>query len=245
MSPAKKSSPHTPHVRTVRTFRRFTRLQRWEHGLLILTVLLLLLTGLPQKYRSTEWSQQILSTPERVASLQQIHHITAIFLGVLVVYHLFNAFYLMFRRRLSADMFPNLQDVKDAWHTLLYLLFIKKTRPGFGKYNFEQKVTYWFVFFGIAILGASGLVLRYPEIVTRFLPGGIIPAAKLAHSNEALVLAIFILIWHFYHVHIERLNLSIFTGWLNSEDMHTYHTLEYRHQTGRLNEKPKSGEKKS
>ena len=78
MSPAKKSSPHTPHVRTVRTFRRFTRLQRWEHGLLILTVLLLLLTGLPQKYRSTEWSQQILSTPERVASLQQIHHITAI-----------------------------------------------------------------------------------------------------------------------------------------------------------------------
>ena len=245
MSPAKKSSPHTPHVRTVRTFRRFTRLQRWEHGLLILTVLLLLLTGLPQKYRATEWSHQLLSTPERVASLQQIHHITAIFLGVLAVYHLFNAFYLMFRRRLSADMFPNLQDVKDAWHTLLYLLFINKTRPSFGKYNFEQKVTYWFIFFGIAILGASGLVLRYPEIVTRFLPGGIIPAAKLAHSNEALVLAIFILIWHFYHVHIERLNLSIFTGWLNSEDMHTYHTLEYRHQTGRLNEKPKSGEKKS
>lgn len=244
MSPAKKTSPRTPPIRTLRTFKRFTLLQRLEHVLLILTVLVLLLTGLPQKYRSTEWSQQILSTPERVASLQHIHHITAIFLGIEVSYHILNAFYLMFRRRLSADMFPNLQDVRDAWHTLLYLLFLKKRKPVFGKYNFEQKVTYWFVFFGIGILGTSGLILRYPEFFTRFLPGGVIPAAKLAHSNEALVLAIFILIWHFYHVHLERFNLSIFTGWLNAEDMHTYHSLEYRHMTGHSTDSHKPGEKK-
>jgi formate dehydrogenase subunit gamma len=242
MSPAKKSSPRTPHIRTLRTFRRFTLLQRLEHILLILTVLILLLTGLPQKYRSTEWSQQILSTPEKVTTLQQIHHITAIFLGVEVAYHLLHAFYLMFRRRLSADMFPSLQDIRDAWRTLLHLLFIKKEKPSFGKYNFEQKVTYWFVFFGIGILGISGLILRYPEVVTRFLPGGVIPAAKLAHSNEALVLVIFILIWHFYHVHIERFNLSIFSGWLNAEEMREYHILEYRNMSGRHSNKQKSGE---
>jgi len=244
MNPVKKTSPRTAHIRTLRTFRRFTLLQRFEHILLVLTVLVLLLTGLPQKYRSTEWSQQILSTPDRIASVQQIHHITAIFLGIEVAFHLLNAFYLMFRRQLSADMFPSLQDIRDAWWMLLHLLFIKKEKPAFGKYNFEQKVTYWFVFFGIGILGISGLILRYPEFFTRFLPGGVIPAAKLAHSNEALVLVIFILIWHFYHVHLERFNLSIFTGWLNSEDMREYHILEYRNMTGRHGDRQKSGEKK-
>lgn len=243
MSPAKKPSPRTSRIRTLRTFLRFTFLQRMEHVLLFLSVLILLLTGLPQKYRSTEWSQQILATPERLTTLQTIHHITAICLGVLVAYHLIRAFYLMFRRRLSADIFPTLQDVRDAWRTLLYLLFIKRDKPAYGKYNFEQKVTYWFVFFGIAILGISGLILRYPEFFTRFLPGGVIPAAKLAHSNEALVLMVFILIWHFYHVHLERLNLSMFTGWLNADDMRSYHTLEYRRVSGRQSHNPKPGEK--
>jgi hypothetical protein len=67
----------------------------------------------------------------------------------------------------------------------------------------------------------------FPEAVTRVFPGGVIPAAIMAHSTEAIVTAIFIVIWHFYHVHLERLNLSIFSGWLNEEDMRTYHSLEY------------------
>ena len=58
-----------------------------------------------------------------------------------------------------------------------------------------------------------------------------IPAAQLAHSNEAIVAAIFILIWHFYHVHFERLNISIFTGWLNEGDMREYHALEHERVT--------------
>lgn len=244
MSPDRKASPRTPHIRTMRTFQRFTILQRLEHLILILTVLILLLTGMPQKYRSMEWSQQILSTPERVTIIQQIHHITATILGVAAAYHLVQAFYLMFRRQLSGDVFPSLQDIRDTWFTWLYLLYLRKEKPASGKYNIEQKITYWFVFFGIGILGASGLILRYPEFVTRYLPGGIIPAAKLAHSNEALVLFIFILIWHFYHVHIERFNLSIFTGWLNAEEMREYHILEYRIMTSRHGDKQKSGEKK-
>ena len=60
-------------------------------------------------------------------------------------------------------------------------------------------------------------MIWFPEIITRVLPGGIVPASKLAHSTEAIVAAIFIVIWHFYHVHLQRLNLSIFTGYLSEE----------------------------
>ena len=221
----------TPGLGRAHFFQRFTGAQRWEHTVLLLCVLVLLLTGLPQKYRATEWSQFILSTPERVDKIQQIHHTVAIFLTLLVVYHLGRAFYLLAKRSLPGDMLPVWQDVVDAGQMIKYLLFINKEKPLFGKYNFEQKFTYWFVFFGISILVVSGFIIWFPVAFTRILPGEIVPAAKLAHSTEALVAGIFIIIWHFYHVHVERLNMSIFTGRLNEEDMQEYHPLEYERLT--------------
>jgi len=216
----------------VQYFQRFTLAQRWEHTILLLTVTVLLLTGLPQKYRAAEWSQYILSTPERVEFIQQIHHIAAIFLTLMVVYHLGQGVILMARRSLPGDMLPTWQDVLDAGQMLRYLLFLSSEKPKFGKYNFEQKFTYWFLFFGIGLLIISGFIIWFPVQLTSFLPGELVPAAKMAHSTEAVVAGIFIVIWHFYHVHFERLNLSIFTGRLNEEDMKKYHALEYEHLTG-------------
>jgi formate dehydrogenase gamma subunit len=215
-----------------KTFARFTLGQRWEHALLLLSTLTLLLTGLPQKYRDQPWSQDLLSTPERLYLIRQIHHIAAIIFALEAVYHIGRAIYLMSRRKLSAAMIPVPQDIYDAWHMVQYLLFLRREKPSFGKYNFEQKVTYWFLFFGFAILGISGFIIWFPEFFTRFLPGGVVPAAKLAHSTEAVAAAIFILIWHVYHVHIERLNLSIFTGRLSEKEMREFHASEYERLTG-------------
>jgi len=215
-----------------KTFARFTLGQRWEHAILILSTLVLLLTGLPQKYRSMSWSQDLLSTPERLDLIRQIHHIAAIVLAVEALYHLGHAISLMARRKLSAAMIPTMQDVYDAWHMLQYLLFLRKEKPAFGKYNFEQKVTYWFLFFGFALMGISGFIIWFPVFFTQFLPGGVVPAAKMAHSTESVIAAIFIIVWHLYHVHIERLNLSIFTGRLTEKEMREFHTREYKRLTG-------------
>jgi formate dehydrogenase subunit gamma len=219
-------------IRTERVFDRFKRNQRWEHWALFLSFTVLLLTGLPQKYRTSAWSQQILATPERLNLVQTIHHIAAIVLILLVIYHLSNAIYRMFRRNLSSDMFISWQDFRDASQMVAYLLYLKKDKPNYGKYSFEEKITYWFLFFGIGIMLVSGIILWYPELITRLLPGSVIPAAKLAHSTEAVVAGIFVVIWHFYHVHFQRLNLSIFTGKMDETEMKNYHTLEYQRLTG-------------
>ena len=243
MSKPKSSAPSNAGspVQVERTFKRFTRGQRWEHGLLFVFILVLLLTGLPQKYQSTSWGQWIISSPERLVQIQNIHHIFALMLTALVLYHLGRIIVLIFRRKLPGDMLPTWQDVRDAWQMVKYLLFISREKPRFGKYNFEQKFTYWFVFFGVGILMVSGFILWFPIIVTRFLPGGAVPAAFLAHGDEAVALAVFIVIWHVYHVHLERLNLSIFTGNLSEEEMRKYHALEYERLTGKkADSEPKS-----
>jgi formate dehydrogenase gamma subunit len=232
----------TPPVQTERTFKRFTLAQRWEHAVLVLTFLILLLTGLPQKYRAASWSQQILSTPERLEFIQNIHHIAAVVLIVEALYHLGRGLYLLSRRKLSDAIFPSTKDLRDAIQMVKYLLFLTEEKPAHGKYNFEQKFTYWFVFFGVGIMIVSGLLMWFPVFFTRFLPGGIIPAALLAHSSEAIAATIFILIWHTYHVHIERLNLSMFTGRLSEREMLEHHELEYQALTNATDIPPSMGE---
>jgi formate dehydrogenase gamma subunit len=234
---SEKTANPTSLTRQEQTFQRFTLGQRWEHAILLLSSLVLILTGLPQKYRNFSISQDLLSTPDRIFLIRQIHHIAAIILGLVVLYHLGRILYLMSRRKLPGDLLPTVQDFRDAWDMILHLLFLRKEKPKFGRYNFEQKVTYWVVFFSFAVMGISGLIVWFPIQATKFLPGGVVPAAKLAHSTESVVMVIFILIWHIYHVHIERLNLSIFTGRLSEKEMQVFHTKEYERLTGQAGEK--------
>lgn len=223
--------PAAAPVKSERTFARFSLSERWEHALFLLTFGVLLLTGLPQKYRAAEWSQYLLSTPERLEFIQTIHHIAAVILLAETAYHLGRGLLRLSQRRLNGAMLPTGQDVRDAVAMLRYLLFIDREKPSFGKFSFEQKFTYWFFIFGTLIMIGSGLLIWFPIAFTRILPGGIIPAAKLAHSAEAIAAAIFVLMWHSYHVHIERLNLSIFTGRLSEKEMHEFHQREYQRLT--------------
>ncbi len=239
-----KANVTSSQVQQEKTFLRFNLGQRWEHMLLILSATTLLLTGLPQKYREMSWSQYLLSTPERIELIRQIHHIAALILVLELVYHLGRAIYQLSRRKLSADMFPTWQDVIDAGQMIQYLLFFRKDKPKFGKFNFEQKVTYWFIFFGFSMMIISGFIIWFPVYFTQFLPGGVVPAAKLAHSTESIVAAIFILIWHIYHVHLERLNLSIFTGRLSEKEMRDYHAREFERLEKKSTEKVQPGEMK-
>jgi len=243
LPPNSNAQQVSQEVRVVRTFKRLSISQRWEHAALMVTSAVLLLTGLPQKYRAATWSQQILATPERVELIQDIHHIAAVVLTIEVLYHLVSAIVLMIQRRLPAAIFPSTKDFTDLGKMIKYLFFFSDQQPKFGKYNFEQKFTYWFLVFAIAIMVISGFILWFPVFFTNFLPGGVIPAAKFAHSSEAIAGAVFVVIWHFYHVHIQRLNLSIFTGHINEDDMREYHSLEYQRLKAEAQETEPNGEK--
>lgn len=235
MSPETRQTSIQSPIQIERYFKRFSLRQRLEHLVLLLCVGVLLATGLPQKYRSMSWSLSLLSSPERLERLQTIHHIAAVGLTLLGLYLAIRTVVLLFQKKLSGDMLPVVQDLRDAGQMLRYLFFLTENKPKFGKYNFEQKFTYWFLFFSIGLMVVSGFLIWFPIFFTRLLPGGIIPAALHSHSTEAVVTGVFILIWHFYHVHIERLNLSVFSGKLSDTDMRSYHAREYERLVNEAN----------
>jgi hypothetical protein len=57
------------------------------------------------------------------------------------------------------------------------------------------------VFWGVAMIGVSGLIMWFPEFFTLVLPGWSINVALIIHSDEALLAAGFIFTFHFFNVH--------------------------------------------
>jgi len=75
----------------------------------------------------------------------------------------------------------------------------------------------------VAVIGLSGLIMWFPTVFTRLLPGWIINVAHVIHSDEALLAAGFIFTFHFFNVHfrLEKFPMDpvIFSGRITEQEM--------------------------
>jgi cytochrome b subunit of formate dehydrogenase len=211
---------------SMRFYERFHWTQRVEHILLLTSFSLLGITGLPQKYSTAGWAQAMIQLFGGIEMTRLIHHISAIVLMFLAIYHILDIGYKIFVRRTRLSMLPGFQDVKDALQAFLYNLGIAKKRPQMGRYTFEEKAEYWALIWGTVIMGITGFMMWNPITTARFLPGEIIPASKAAHGGEALLAVMAIIVWHMYGVHVKRFNKAMFTGKQTEQEMLHEHPLE-------------------
>ncbi|MEJ5241244.1 MAG: cytochrome b/b6 domain-containing protein [Anaerolineales bacterium] len=211
---------------STRLYLRFNLSQRIQHLILVISFTLLALTGLPQKYPLSPISIAIARAFGGVETLRLIHHASATALMLVTVYHLLEAGYKLFVLRSGFEIFPSFQDIKDALGALLYNLGLRKEHPQMGRYTFAEKAEYWALVWGLLVMGLTGFLMWNPILVTRYLPGEFIPAAKAAHGGEALLAVLAIILWHMYHVHIKRFNKAMWTGYLSEEEMLEEHPLE-------------------
>jgi cytochrome b subunit of formate dehydrogenase len=127
-------------------------------------------------------------------------------------------------------MLPSKKDFKDLFQHIAYFLG-KGEPPQFGRFTYWEKFDYWAVFWGIAFIGSSGLVLWFPEFFSRFLPGIFFNIAYTIHSDEALLAAGFIFIVHLYNAHLRAhvfpIDKSIFTGKIEAKEIMERHPLEW------------------
>ena len=217
---------------------RFTRLQITLHVFIIISFLLLVLTGLPLHFSSAPWARFLVTMVGGLEAAGIIHRICA---SITFGYFLVHLGSLVVRARREAgwkrllwgpeSMVPQPNDVRDVIAMFKWFLG-RGPRPQFDRFSYMEKFDYLGVFWGVAIIGFSGLLLWFPVFFSKFLPGWIFNIATVVHGDEALLALSFIFTVHFFNVHLRPekfpIDLVVFTGRATTEYMKEEHPREYQ-----------------
>lgn len=217
-------------------FERFTPLNRVLHVVMIITFIGCAATGMSLKFSSTRWASWLSHLLGGFQTAGFIHRLCALFMILLFLTHLVD----LVRRRkgqpwipylLGANtMVPTLKDAKEFVATVKYFLGRGK-RPQYSRWSYWEKFDYMGVFWGMVVIGGTGLALWFPVLVTKLLPGWSLNVATIIHSDEALLATGFIFTVHFFNTHLRPekfpMDTVIFTGRMSVEELREEKPAEY------------------
>lgn len=225
---------------------RFDIHQIIQHWGLMVSFILLVVTGLPLKFHDWSISQWWVGVWGGVEVIRSTHHFAAWVIVVVCLYHLVYIFYstLILKRPFPIRMIPGRQDFINLFQEIGHFIGLRKERPRYDRFNWREKFDYWAIFWGMPIMAGSGFILMYPVFITKFLPGWVVPTALVAHSDEAMLALIWIFLVHIFFNHftpgIFPLNKSMFSGKVPKERYHRDHPMEYERLLGTGEEETES-----
>jgi len=219
-----------------RYFKRFTSSQRFLHAVLLFTFLALAATGLPLRFSTAGWSAAFAKAVGGFGALLFFHKLNAVILTVIFLVHLADIGYRIVGKRDWSllwgrnSMVPNLKDLQDLIGQMRWFFFLGP-KPKFDRFTYWEKLDYWGVFWGMAIIGISGYAMWFSGFFARLVPGSWLNIALLIHGEEALLATGYIFVVHFFNEHLQPNNfpmdITIFTGSQSEEEFKERHPEEY------------------
>ncbi len=220
-----------------RYIRRFGPVERITHVLVMVSFFGLVITGIPLRFSYAPWAGPLMKFLGGPSAAGVQHRfwgaITFGYFGL----HLAMVAYRFATAKDKKSMFtgprtmvPRMKDLHDVAGMFRWF-FRGGEQPRFDRFSYMEKFDYWAVFWGVGIIGGSGLLLWFPQFFARFLPGWFFNIATIVHGDEALLALGFIFTIHFFNVHLRPekfpIDLVIFTGRAREEYFEEEHPLEY------------------
>jgi cytochrome b subunit of formate dehydrogenase len=221
-----------------RQYLRFTRLNRVLHIVMIVSFMSLALTGMTLKFSYTGWAQILSHLFGGYESAGYIHRLAAVFMFGIFVTHITDVVRMKRRERRTwgsmifgpDSMMFNRKDLSDFIGSVKWFLH-RGPRPKFGRWTYWEKFDYFAVFWGVAVIGMTGLMLWFPEFFTLLIPGWFLNVATIIHSDEALLAVGFIFTVHFFNTHLRPekfpMDIVVFTGRMDIEELEEDKPAEY------------------
>jgi len=210
-------------------FRRFTRLNRVLHITMIVSFISLALTGMTLKFSYTGWARALAQVFGGFESAGYVHRVAAVLMIGLFLTHVVDLVrrksreYGSWRALLFGPdtMLFNRRDLTEFIGSVRWFLG-KGPRPRYGRWTYWEKFDYFAVFWGMVVIGSTGLMLWFPVLFTHVVPGWVINVATIIHSDEALLAVGFIFTVHFFNTHLRPekfpMDIVIFTGQMSLEE---------------------------
>jgi cytochrome b subunit of formate dehydrogenase len=99
-----------------------------------------------------------------------------------------------------AKFWPRLKDLSLAVRNVSFITGLRKDRPDLGFPSYIEKIEYWALIWGTAIMAVTGVLLWFENLTLRFVPLWVLNLFTVVHFYEALLATLAILVWHIYFV---------------------------------------------
>lgn len=230
--------------------KRFTVHHRLQHWVLVACFVSLVLTGFPMKFADRAWAGWLIDLLGGLGVARKVHHWAGILMLLGFIYH-FVFVGLLIRRQLKTSgksivgiilglpMVMRWEDWKQMGHLLAYLVFLRRDRPKAGRFSLEEKFEYFGVFWGIMLLGATGLLMWDSDLTSRYLTGRVLTLAALVHTFEAFLALLHVGIVHMVTVifapSVFPISPAMFTGTTPAEELAEGHAAMVEEAARELN----------
>jgi cytochrome b subunit of formate dehydrogenase len=216
--------------------RRFGTFEIALHAALMTSFLGLSLTGLPLLMSHRPWATGFARVLGGYGVTGTLHRVFAVLMLITFAAHVARILQRVFVKKEAGilwgpdSLVPQPRDLTEMLGHFRWFLG-RGPRPRFGRFTYWEKFDYWAVFWGMGIIGGSGLLLWFPRLFSRLLPGWAFNVAFVIHGEEALLAMVFIFTVHFFNGHLRPekfpMDTVIFTGRVPLEELREERPAEF------------------
>lgn len=202
--------------------RRMHPNEVWQHMLLTVTFIVLVLSGFALRYDQSLVARWFFGWEGGFAVRRMAHRIAAVAFCLTVIWH--TGYLCTARgRQFIKDMWPRREDFVFFWRQIRHNLGRAEKPLSFGRFTYVEKAEYWALVWGTAVMIITGWMLWFDNWLSTLVPKGVLDVALTIHFWEAWLATLAILVWHLYSVmfspEVYPMNPSWLTGTM-PEDMY-------------------------
>jgi cytochrome b subunit of formate dehydrogenase len=212
-------------------YLRMSGNERLQHAALVLSFILLVITGFMLKYPDAWWVVGVRHLSDNVFTWRNwIHRISAVVMVAASLYHLGYISLTVRGRQLIKDLFPKVQDLRDMIRMIEFNIGTGKEKPKFARFGYIEKFEYWALVWGTILMAITGAILWFENASMGLLSKLGWDISRTIHFYEAVLATSAIIVWHFYFVifnpDVYPMSLAWLTGKVSEKEMADEHPLE-------------------
>lgn len=206
--------------------RRMNYNELWQHTALMITFVVLVISGFSLRFSEAWWVQLIFGREGGFAFRGTVHRVAAVLFALSAVWH---GVYLGTARgrQFLRDIWPRRGDFIHFFQMILFNLGLRTDRPRFGRFGYVEKAEYWALVWGTVVMVITGFFLWFDNTAAQLFPKGFLDVILVVHYYEAWLATLAILVWHLYSTVFNPAVYPMNPAWLTGRMPRSMHEHEH------------------